>query len=217
MKNYLSLTTSKMLKGFKAIVFDMDGTLCLPQPWMFPAMRQAVGLTDPSRDILEYIGSLSPAQQRKALRAVEQIEHKAMVQMEPQPGLQQVLKWLTHARISKNVCTRNLRAPFDHLIASFVPAQYSQFDHILTREFCPTKPFADPLLHIAKQLNLDPRSIVMVGDSLDDMLSGRSAGCRTVLIVNEHNRSLLQSHRDLVDCTVSDLSELAVLLARCTA
>lgn len=202
-----------MLKKIRAVVFDMDGTLCLPQSWMFPAMRQAVGLHDRSRDILEYIDSLAPAQQPQALRAVQEVEHRAMAEMQPQPGLQDLLHYLTLAKISKNVCTRNLRAPFDHLLKSFVPAQDNHFDYVLTREFRPTKPFPDPLLHIAAQLQLDPCNVLMVGDSLDDLLSARSAGCPTVLVVNDHNRPLLESHSDFVDCAVRDLGELAALLA----
>lgn len=203
-----------MLGKIKAIVFDMDGTLCLPQPWMFPAMRQAVGLSDASQDILEYIDSLPEAQRLQALCAVQRVEHRAMAQMQPQPGLQQLLRWLTTAGISKNVCTRNLRAPFDHLVASFVPAPDNRFDYVLTREFRPTKPFADPLLHIAAQLNVDPRSMAMVGDSLDDLLSGRAAGFCTVLVLNDRNRVLLRSHAQLVDMAVNDLRELAVFFAR---
>lgn len=199
-------------QNIKAVVFDMDGTLCLPQPWMFPAMRQAVGLESKSIDILTFIEQLPTALEREeAHRRVEAVEAQAMAEMKPQPGLTELMRYLTHSKISKNICTRNLQPPVDYLINRYIPAEYSAFDYILTREFRPTKPNPHPILFIANQLSLSPSEMIMVGDSFDDMKSGRLAGSMTILLKNHVNSSLLETHRDLIDLVVDDLSEIVTL------
>lgn len=204
------------INGIKAVVFDMDGTLCIPQPWMFPAMRQSVGLKDRSVDILTFIESLPTAAEREqALLGIEAVEAKAMKEMVPQPGLVELMKHLSLNNVSKSVLTRNLLPPVTHLITTFIPEEYRHFDHIVTREFKPPKPSPEPLLHIARLLSLRPEQLMMVGDSHDDMKSGRHAGCTTVLLRNSINSSLLEdpSHLPLVDIIVDDLSEIIPLIS----
>ena len=95
------------LKHIKAVVFDMDGTLCLPQPWMFPAMRNAIGLEDKSIDILHFIDTLPTEKEKKeAHDRIELVEAKAMKEMQPQPGLVDIMRYLTKNGISKNICTK---------------------------------------------------------------------------------------------------------------
>lgn len=191
--------------------------MCLPQPWMFPAMRQAVGLHDKSIDILTFVDSLPTQLERdECHRRIQQVESQAMAEMKPQPGLVTLLQYLTEQKISKSICTRNLKPPVDYLIDRFIPSQYSQFDYILTRDFRPTKPSGDPLLHIARQLGIEPAQLLMIGDSFDDMQSGRSAGCATALLQNTVNASQFSADRPdakLVDVVVHDLADVVTLLS----
>jgi len=56
----------------------------------------------------------------------------------------------------------------------------------------------------------DASSLIMVGDSIDDMTAGRRAGAATVLLVNEVNKHLAEhEHTDLV---VKQLDELVKIL-----
>lgn len=56
----------------------------------------------------------------------------------------------------------------------------------------------------------DASSLIMVGDSIDDMTAGRRAGAATVLLVNEVNKHLAEhEHTDLV---VKQLDELVEIL-----
>ena len=68
------------------------------------------------------------------------------------------------------------------------------------------------LLHIAKTLNVEPSSILMIGDSYDDMMSGNSAGCATILLKNDVNKYLLDSHKEIIDAHVHDLTEVIDLI-----
>jgi hypothetical protein len=59
----------------------VDGTLCLPQNWMFGHMRKALGIDD-KIDILTYIESLpTPEEQRIANAKIEKVEEDAMNEM----------------------------------------------------------------------------------------------------------------------------------------
>lgn len=44
------------------------------------------------------------------------------------------------------------------------------------------KPDPLPLHHACAQMDLDPLQAVMVGDSINDLLAGRAAGCKVVLV-----------------------------------
>ncbi|KAG0677861.1 hypothetical protein C6P41_003113 [Kluyveromyces marxianus] len=201
--------TDKCIKG---VVFDMDGTLCLPQTWMFKDMRDAIGCQDPKIDILTFIEELPTAEeQAEAERKITVVEKKAMEEMEPQPGMIELFRFLKENRISKSICTRNLIGAVTYLVESFVPTDLNDFECIVTREFYPPKPKPDPLLHISKQLKLKPEEMIMVGDSADDMKSGAAAGFTTILLNNDVNK-LLRDDKKLVTYSVDKLSDIIDLL-----
>ncbi|CCE63247.1 hypothetical protein TPHA_0E01540 [Tetrapisispora phaffii CBS 4417] len=200
----------------KSVVFDMDGTLCLPQPWMFVEMRKSISLHDKSVDILDFIKWL-PTEEARAVASsnIASVENKAMLEMVPQPGLIPLLKYLHQNNISKNICTRNLIGPVHYFISNFIePTVLQNFENILTRDFVPTKPNPDPILNIMQKLDLRADEILMVGDSMDDMLSGKAAGCTTILLENEINKHLKDTNREYIDIVVKDLSEIIDIIER---
>ncbi|SMN18127.1 similar to Saccharomyces cerevisiae YOR131C Putative protein of unknown function [Maudiozyma saulgeensis] len=205
----------KHMRSIKALVFDMDGTLCLPQPWMFPAMRKAIGLEDKSIDILKFIDDMPTEVQRaKAREAIHGVEEQAMIEMEPQPGLRELMGYLTTHSYSKSICTRNVITPVNYFVSKFIPVGFNLFDYSVTRDFRPTKPYPDPLLYISRELGIDASEMMMVGDSMDDMRSGRSAGCITILLKNHVNGHIMTDHKDLVDYPIDNLSEIITILEK---
>jgi phosphoglycolate phosphatase-like HAD superfamily hydrolase len=55
----------------------------------------------------------------------------------------------------------------------------------------------------------DASSLIMVGDSIDDMTAGRRAGAKTVLLVNDVNQHLVDhEHTDLVISRLDELIEI---------
>lgn len=180
-----------------------------PQTYMFAAMRTAVGIPRTS-DILDHIYALpTPEEQEAAMKKVRSIESEAMISQTPQPGLLTLMTYLERNEIPKAICTRNFDAPVMHLLEKFLPGQ--QFHPIITRDFRPPKPDPAGILHIARELGLDDRgeSLIMVGDSLDDMTAGYRAGAATVLLVNDVNAHLAKhEHTDLCISRLDELIEV---------
>jgi HAD superfamily hydrolase (TIGR01549 family) len=176
---------------------------------MFAAMRTAVGIPRTS-DILDHIYALpTPEEQEAAMKKVRSIESEAMISQTPQPGLLTLMTYLERNEIPKAICTRNFDAPVMHLLEKFLPGQ--QFHPIITRDFRPPKPDPAGILHIARELGLDDRgeSLIMVGDSLDDMTAGYRAGAATVLLVNDVNAHLAKhEHTDLCISRLDELIEV---------
>ncbi|CAN6630060.1 hypothetical protein TRVA0_012S02058 [Trichomonascus vanleenenianus] len=171
----------------KGVVFDMDGTLCLPQTWMFQQMRNALGI-DKGTDILDHVNSLPEKAQAEAQEKLMAIERKAMGEMIPQPGLQDLMMFLNEKGIPKSICTRNFPIPVEYLLSNFLDGH--TLHPVITREFKPPKPHPAGILHIAKEWGIDPRHLVMVGDSVDDMTAGHRAGAGTILLQSDVNTHL---------------------------
>ncbi|CAM1501076.1 Fc.00g102380.m01.CDS01 [Cosmosporella sp. VM-42] len=198
----------------RGVVFDMDGTLCQPQTYMFREMREALGITR-TVDILEHIDSLpTPADQTAAINKIRAIERTAMASQTPQPGLLTLMSYLDAKGIPKAICTRNFDVPVQNLLTKFLEG--SHFHPVVTRDFRPPKPDPAGIMHIAENWGLqgkdgegDASALIMVGDSIDDMTAGRRAGAATVLLVNDVNRELVDhEHTDLVIRTLDELVDV---------
>ncbi|ESZ92682.1 hypothetical protein SBOR_6943 [Sclerotinia borealis F-4128] len=202
----------KGVRRLRGIIFDMDGTLCEPQTYMyvqFGQMRNALGI-DKTIDILDHIYSLPSSDQDAAHERIRAIEREAMLTQVPQPGLQTLFTYLrTHTlTLPLAILTRNHPPPVQHLLATHLP--HTPFFPIITREFRPPKPHPAGILHIAEEWNVDPRDTIMVGDSIDDMKAGFAAGAATVLLGNSVNRELWE--HECTDLVVERLDELVDIL-----
>ncbi|TVY49543.1 putative uncharacterized hydrolase [Lachnellula occidentalis] len=197
----------------KGIVFDVDGTLCVQQNYMFGQMRSALNITK-ATDILDHCHSLPPTECEEALEKIRNIEREAMVLQEAQPGLVPLMTYLETKNIPKGICTRNFETPVNHLLGKFLEGK--TFSPIVTREFRPPKPSPAGILFIAKTWGFlgddgmgTGQGLIMVGDSIDDMESGYRAGAATVLLVNEMNAHLAtHEHTDLVISRLDELIEI---------
>ena len=86
-------------------------------------------------------------------------------------------------------------APVSHLLKNHLPSHIDHFSPLITRDFRPPKPSPAGILHIAHSWGLidsasipssmlaeRPLPLVMVGDSIDDIIAGYEAGALTVLL-----------------------------------
>lgn len=136
-----SIPNANNAPKLKGVVFDVDGTLCLPQNYMFKEMRSALGIPK-SIDIIEHINSLSARNDQnfssprsRAQDAIKKIEREAMRHQRPQPGLNELITRLAKWDIRLALCTRNFEMPVKHLLEKFVSEEgRAHFSPLITRE-----------------------------------------------------------------------------------
>ncbi|KAK4178299.1 HAD-like domain-containing protein [Triangularia setosa] len=153
-------------RKLEGIVFDVDGTLCEPQTYMFAAMRSALGIPK-SVDILDHVYSLPHHDaQHAAMEKIRAIEREAMLSQIPQPGLSSLMSYLDARSVPKAICTRNFDLPVQNLLDKFLPS--SPFAPIVTRDFRPPKPDPAGILHIARSWGLVRKSTGEPGIPVDE-------------------------------------------------
>ena len=120
---------------------------------MFTEMREALSIPK-SIDILDHIRSLPTAQKPTAVASIQAIERRAMTSQRPQPGLAEIMDYLTAKGIPKGLCTRNFPAPVTHLLSNYLPTH--DFAPIITRDTVDIEPKPSPagILHIAEKWNV---------------------------------------------------------------
>jgi phosphoglycolate phosphatase len=75
------------------------------------------------------------------------------------------------------------------------------------------KPDPDPLLHAARVLEIAPRDMLMIGDSLNDTQAARAAGCPVFCVTYGYNEG--HDVRDLdTDALVDSLVDAAALIEK---
>lgn len=185
----------------QGIIFDMDGTLTVPI-LDFKRIRQELGVTDRDADLVEVINRRSEPEQREAWAVIERHEEEAVANCCFQPDLDPVLNRFASAGIRLAVITRNTRRSADIVLGRLSV----RFDPILTREFPFLKPSPEPVRHILTQWRLEPRNVLMVGDYVHDIESGRAAGVYTCYY---HEPSLRDAWSGEADFTVSSYEELS--------
>ena len=86
---------------------------------------------------------------------------------------------------------------------------FDYFELILSGDSLPKKkPDPMPLLHACKQFAIDPRDLLLIGDSLNDAQAARAAGCPVFVVPYGYNRG--RDVRELdVDAIVPSLLDAA--------
>lgn len=94
-------------------------------------------------------GSLEPSAppfmsspQSRARAIIESIERRTMTTQTPQPGLNELMSYLTARSVPKALCTRNFPAPVLHLLERYLPDE--EFDPIITRDTVGVRPKPSP-------------------------------------------------------------------------
>ncbi|CAJ1957833.1 unnamed protein product [Cylindrotheca closterium] len=205
-----SITTSaanKRLPVLRGVVFDMDGTLTIPN-LDFVEMYRRCGV-DQSKDILEEIASRSKEDQQIAFAAIDELEEEGRRTLQLMPGAAELTCWLAHHQIPMALVTRNTRKSAKVLTDRVLPPNVN-LDVAITRDdeqgYAP-KPSPEAMQAIAKQwsMELPNDGIFMVGDSVEnDIVFGKNAGVATALLDTEKIHS--ESGADFV---MSELTDLA--------
>ena len=183
-----------MIQG---VLFDLDGTLT-EMNIDFEKLREALGAKN--TPILEYLESLKHTEKVRGFKILQEAEDVAARSARLNTGALQLLDFLSHKEIKTGIVTRNSRGSVD-----IVLEKYSLlFDIVVTREDAPPKPSAEPVILASRLLRKEPSQLIFIGDYKFDMLSGRAAGVRTVLLINEKSREFIH----LADYTIDSLVEV---------
>jgi len=193
------------LCGLVGVVFDMDGTLTLDGAIDFDAMRKEVGVPD-ERGILEYVHSLPAEARESGEEIIRRIEREGYERMDLNDACVETVHALKSAGLKIGILTRNTDEAVQYFLDRF--GLRGCFDVTLSREWeGPPKPAPDALLHIRGMWMCEPRQMLMVGDHLDDVLTGKAADCHTALLRLEKNKE----HHVHTDHSINGLWELVSL------
>ena len=172
------MPTMLKLETKRAWVFDLDGTLTRPVH-DFADIRRQLGIP-PSADILGYLAALTPAAARPLHEKLHAIEMQLSARTEAAPGAVDCVGWLARRGVRLGILTRNSRVIARQTLAVLGLADYFPAELIIGRDEAPPKPSPDGLHQLAAGWGLSADDLVMVGDYLFDLQTGRAAGAATV-------------------------------------
>ena len=202
------MSADPTVRAPRAVIFDLDGTLTEPI-LDFDAMRAEIGLPE-GVPILEQLEGLTAAQRAHAEGILLRHERAAIARATLADGCADLLEHLRDRAIPIAILTRNVR----EVVETFARMFTFQFHAIYTREDGPPKPSPAGALSLCRSMGVDPAHTLAVGDYKYDVMAGRDAGCRTVLVT----RDSLAAHELVAwgspDLVVTSLRELLPLFPR---
>jgi len=185
--------------AIRGILFDMDGVV-VHQRLDFPAIKREI-FGDTDGFILERMTTLPPLERKRAEAILDRHETAAALTAEPMEGIRPFLDWMDVRGFRRGLVTRNSRKSVDLVLGRLGLF----FDAVITREDAPPKPAPDPVWAACRGMGVSPSEALFVGDFEFDMLSGRRAGVRTVLL---RNGTITESaHADLSVATLAELRD----------
>jgi HAD superfamily hydrolase (TIGR01509 family) len=193
-----------------AVFFDFDGTLTHPGSLDFSVIKHELGCpTD--LPVLEFIERIpDPVQRDTAYEKLERFERDGAIRSVPNPGAEKLLAYIRSNGLPIGLITRNSLESIKTSLANFKGTLLSDFDVIITRDD-PVLPKPNPegILLAARKLDIDPQTVLMVGDYLFDIEAGRRAGAVTVLLETDKDfdKTLVES-----DFAISNLSEIKSII-----
>jgi pyrophosphatase PpaX len=179
-------------KAVKAVLFDMDGVLVDSlDAWCstFNGALKHFGLkTIPRKEFIKDFGAPIEHDVKKYFKGktVKEVERaynlkfkQSIKQLRLFPESAAVLKKLERYRIKVGLITNSTRFIVSMILRHFRLKNY--FHVIVTMDDVKRrKPAPDMVLKACKVLKVRPKDTILIGDTKNDMIAGRRAGCITI-------------------------------------
>lgn len=212
------------MKKIRAVLFDLDGTLCDTQGYILHAYSYALTsagfkLIDekdiaknagmPLRYIYPVIAPGCDVQKMISLHREYQLRHLNEVQ--PYPGLRQILSTLQRSEVKLAIVTGRYRVTTEKILQLF---DIEKFFSVVVAgdDDGEGKPHPAPFLKAAKLLAVRPSECLVVGDGASDMESGRKAGCIVARAVYGYAATEPTPHAP--DFKINSLSEILQIVEK---
>ncbi len=227
------MSVGKFPLHISAIVVDLDGTLLHTAPELAESanrMLRDMGRPPVSQALLmSYIGNgiswlvkraltgdmhsePEAALYEEALPVFEKHYAELLLESRPFPGVVEGLDAMKAAGFRLGCITNKVARYTEPLLAGTGLAPY--FEIVLSGDSLPEKkPHPLPLQHSAKFFNIPVRQMLLVGDSLNDTVAARAAGCPVFCVPYGYNHGEPVDGLDL-DAVVGDLHAVLKLIQR---
>jgi phosphoglycolate phosphatase len=216
-----------------AIVIDLDGTLLHTAPELCEAanrMLREMNFVPVSQELLSsYIGNgiswlvkraltgdmyaePDTALYEEALPIFERHYNALLLESKPFDGAIEGLQQMTAAGFRLGCITNKLARYTEPLLHGVGIAKY--FEIVLSGDTLPEKkPHPMPLLHAAKFFGVPIGRLLLIGDSLNDTVAARAAGCPVFCVPYGYNHGEPVTKLDL-DAVIDNLTDALTLIKR---
>ena len=167
----------------KGVLFDFDGTLTQPGAIDFRAIKQEIECPH-DMAILEYIKVQPPKSRVVLTEIVEGYEAEAARLSTPNQGAEACLSALRLRGVPIGIITRNSLKSVISALRQFDSIECHDFDAVITREAALPKPSPEGVHKAAARMGCRAEELMVVGDFRFDVIAGKRAGARTVLLTN---------------------------------
>ena len=161
-----------MLQG---IIFDMDGTITKPKV-DFAALEREV--EEKVGFVLDHAERSTPDVRARAMEMFDRVETEAALESELNDGVHEILDYLSEKRLKRALFTRNCRKSVEIVLKK----NNLHFEYVISRDDARPKPAPDAILLLSKMMKIHTDHLLMVGDYKYDIMCGRAAGTKTVLL-----------------------------------
>ena len=194
----------------KGVLFDFDGTLTQPGAIDFLAIKEEIGCPH-DLAILEYIKLQTPEDRVVLTGILEGHEAKAAQLSIPNQGAEACLSTLRRRGVPIGIITRNSLKSVVSALRQFDGIESRDFDVVITREAALPKPSPEGVFKAAARMGCLAEELMVIGDFRFDVIAGKRAGARTVLLTNGGKSSMAPGD-PIPDYVCGDLNEVVEIV-----